>query len=334
MIFRNNNSILEKILSDTAMNIERNMTSEAGESPKPEFIRKIEARWEQGFFVCVGLDTNYALIPEAIKRRSVGRAMFRFNQEIVDATSSLVCAYKPNAAFYEEWGEEGLEALEKTCAYIREKHPGIPVIFDAKRADIGKTNNGYVRAAFEYLDADAITVNPYLGQEALKPFLDKKNKGILVLTRTSNQGAGEFQDLPVNLKDLPEDYKKTHGDLKILAEVIGSWTAPLYQVVAFAAAKNWNINGNVGLVAGATYPSELGLIRKIAGDVPMLIPGIGTQGGDIRATVTNGKDSRGWGIIINSSSGIIYASKEADFAQKAREATLNLSQQIKKNMAA
>jgi orotidine-5'-phosphate decarboxylase len=179
------------------------------------------------------------------------------------------------------------------------------VILDAKRADIGTTNLGYVQAAFDIIGVDAITVHPYLGKEALAPFLARKEKGIIVLAKTSNPGAGEFQDLPV-------------GDLQ----------EPLYQVVARHVAQNWNANGNCALVVGATYPADLKKVRAIIGDMPILIPGIGVQGGEIAATVAAGKDSRGWGMIINSSRGVIFASKEDDFAQAARRATKELRTEI------
>ena len=237
--------------------------------------------------------------------------MFRFNQQIVDSTHDLVCAYKPNAAFYEAQGDQGLRALARTIRYIKEQHPDIPVILDVKRADIGNTNLGYVQAAFDELGADAITVHPYLGKDALEPFLARKDKGIIVLVRTSNPGAGEFQDLYVS-------------------ELIELSTTRLYEYVATKVSKEWNENENVGIVVGATYPTELAHIRKIVGDMPILIPGVGAQGGEVEATVTSGKDSRGWGMIINSSRGIIFASKGEDFAQAARKAAETLRGEVNK----
>jgi orotidine-5'-phosphate decarboxylase len=275
--------------------------------PDPStFIAKLERCWKQNNFVCVGLDSAYEQLPAKVKSgHPIEKALFVFNRDIIDATHDLVCAYKPNAAFYEAQGTEGFQALIRTVRYIRETYPHIPVILDAKRADIGTTNLGYVRAAFDILGADAITVHPYLGKEALAPFLARKDKGIIVLARTSNPGAGEFQDLPV-------------GDLQ----------EPLYQVVARHVAQNWNTNGNCALVVGATYPADLKKVRAIIGDMPILIPGIGVQGGEIAATVAAGKDSRGWGMIINSSRSIIFASKEDDFAQAARRATEELRVEI------
>ena len=289
------------------------MTTEQGskspefqESPKSEFVAKLERRWQQGNFVCVGLDSEYSQIPQIVRNQgSIEQAMFKFNREIVDATHDLVCAYKPNSAFYEAQGDQGLRALARTIAHIKDQYPDIPVILDAKRADIGNTNLGYVKAAFDELGADAITVHPYLGKEALKPFLDRADKGIIVLARTSNPGAGEFQDLTVGEKQ-----------------------EPLYQVVARRVAESWNDNGNCALVVGATYPKELAEVRGIVGNMPILLPGIGEQGGEVEATVTAGKYSRGWGMIINSSRGIIFASKGEDFADAARKATESLREEI------
>lgn len=270
------------------------------------FISRLEHCWKQSNFVCVGLDPAYELLPTTVKSRSsVEEALFVFNRYIVDATHDLVCAYKPNAAFYEVQGVEGLRALLRTVQYIKETYPHIPVILDAKRADIDSTNLGYVKAAFDIIRADAITVHPYLGKEALAPFLIRKEKGIIVLAKTSNRGAVEFQDLPI-------------GDSQEL----------LYQVVARQVANTWNSNGNCALVVGATYPADLKKVRTIIGDMPILIPGIGAQGAEIAATVAAGKDSRGQGMIINSSRGIIFASKEDDFAQAARKATEQLRTEI------
>ncbi len=270
------------------------------------FITKLEACWQRDNFVCVGLDSDYNQLPDVIKAgRSVEDALFHFNREVIDATHDLVCAYKPNAAFYEAQGEAGLRALMNTIGYIRETYSYIPVILDAKRADIGSTNLGYVQSAFDNMGMDAITVHPYLGQEALAPFLARKEKGIIVLVKTSNPGSGEFQDLPVG----PEQ-------------------EPLYLVVARHVAQEWNSNGNCAIVVGATYPEELRRARALVGDMPILIPGIGTQGGEVAATVKAGKDSRGWGMIISASRSIIFASKGGDFAVAIRAATEQLRAEI------
>lgn len=277
------------------------------------FMALLRAQWENGKFVCVGLDSELWKIPEAAQLSDSTRAdrgidsetsLIEFNRGIVDATEDIVCAYKPNIAFYEAYGNEGLSALHETIRYINQTAPDVPVILDAKRADIGNTNAGYVSAAFDYLNADAITVNPYFGGEALQPFLDRADKGIIVLCRTSNPGAGEFQDKYIS--------------------VVPGHNMQLYQYVARQVATEWNKNGNCLLVVGATNPEELAKVRSIVGDMPILIPGIGAQGGDIEKTVTAGKDSRGQGMIINSSRGIIYASNGSDYAEAARKETLKL----------
>jgi len=291
------------------MTIEQGSKSpEFQESPKSEFVAKLEKRWQEGNFVSVGLDSDYSQIPQVVRNQgSIEQVMFEFNRDVVDATHDLVCAYKLNAAFYEAQGDQGLRALVRTVKHIKNNYPDIPVILDAKRADIGNTNNGYVQAAFEEMGVDAITVNPYLGREAMKPFLDRKDKGIIVLVRTSNPGAGEFQDLRV-----------------------GKTQEPLYQVIARNVAEYWNKNGNCAVVVGATYSRELAEVRTIVGDMPILLPGIGAQGGEVESTVNAGKDSRGWGMIINSSRRIIFASKGADFAEAARKSTEQLRTEINK----
>lgn len=269
------------------------------------FRQLLEAQWDRGNFVCVGLDSEYAKLPQAAMVGNVFDSVVSFNRYIVNATRDLVCAYKPNVAFYEALPKGiGYAVLWEVIQYINKVAPEVPVILDAKRADIGNTNAGYVTSAFDMLGADAITVHPYLGREALQPFLDRKDKGIIVLCRTSNSGAGEFQDLPI--------------------EPSSRGSGPLYRVVARHVAEHWNVNGNCALVVGATYPQELAEVRSIVADIPILIPGIGAQGGDIEATVKAGKDSRGRGMIINSSRGIVFASSGEDFAEAARRETLKL----------
>lgn len=257
----------------------------------------LRARWAEGKFVCVGLDSDVRKMPRNITQHD-------FNFKIIDATCDLVCAYKPNMAFYEAMGTVGYAALGYTIEYIHRVAPGVPIILDAKRGDIGNTNEGYIEAAFEWFEADAITISPFLGQDAMQPFLDRKERGIFVLCRTSNKGAGEFQDLICN------------NDL------------PLYLHVAERVAKHWNANGNCGLVAGATASAELVSIRHLAGDMPILIPGIGAQGGDLNATIQVGQDSRGQGMIINASRSIIFASSGPDFAEAAHHETQKLHDQI------
>jgi len=272
------------------------------------FRQLLEHKWSQGKFVCVGLDSDVGKLPPSVCERDGGvrkraaEAIVDFNVAIVQATSDLVCAYKPNIAFYEALGSEGLEALFWTIHRIC-RTTDVPVILDYKRGDIGDTNQGYVRSAFEHYGADAVTVNPYFGgPEALKSFLSQQDKGIIVLCKTSNPGAEEFQDLEV-----------APGE-------------KLYQRIAKNVAEHWNpISGNCALVVGATYPEALAEVRAIAPDVPLLIPGIGKQGGDLEKTVkaANGR------MIINSSSGIIFASSGSDFAAAARRETLKLHNGIR-----
>jgi orotidine-5'-phosphate decarboxylase len=275
-------------------------------APAATFVSLLEQRWREGNCVCVGLDPTVERLPAQLRSQSSGEAaLFAFNRAIIDATADLVCAYKPNAAFYEALGDAGLRALRATVGYVKENYPAIPVILDAKRADIDSTNAGYVAAAFDILGVDAITVHPYLGREALAPFLARREKGIIVLARTSNPGAGEFQDL-----------------------VVGAAQEPLYQHVARRVAQAWNANGNCALVVGATYPAELKRVRAIVGDMPILIPGIGAQGGEVAATVAAGRDSRGWGMIISVSRSVIYASHGSDFARAARGAVEELQAEV------
>lgn len=253
--------------------------------------------------VCVGLDSDWEKLPDTVKKEKYPQ--FAFNKVIIDATHDLVSAYKPNSAFYEYLGSEGIRQLKLTCDYIHDSYPDIPIILDAKRADIGSTNKGYVSYAFDYLRVDAITLHPYLGKEALQPFLDRKDKGLIILCRTSNPGAGEFQDL------------ETAGE-------------PLYIKVAKQVTQVWNTNKNCLMVVGATYPKELAQIRKLTGDMTFLVPGIGAQGGDIEKTVSAGLNSKKAGMIINSSRGIIFVSSGLDFAEKAREVTEKLKNTINK----
>jgi len=257
--------------------------------------------------VCVGLDSDRGKIPSFLKNKKYPQ--FEFNKAIIDVTNDLICAYKINIAFYEAEGVKGLLELKKTVAYLKKNYPTIPLILDAKRADIGSTNNGYVKFVFDYLEADAVTVNPYLGEEALAPFLAEKDKGIIVLCKTSNPGAGEFQDLYL-VNDRLQDKIR------------------LYEYVAYQVSRRWNKNKNCMLVVGATYPKELKEIRKIVGDMTLLIPGVGAQGADVEKTVKAGLNSKGAGMIINSSRGIIFASTGRHFAEEAREETMKLKEKI------
>jgi len=246
--------------------------------------------------LCVGLDPNPELMPEGV-------STFEFNKAIIDATSDLVCAYKLNLAFYEALGDEGLDALKGSVRYIPDD---IPVIGDAKRGDIGNTAKAYAKAIFAYYNFDATTVNPYLGFDSIEPFIQYRNKGVFILCRTSNAGAVDFQSLRCQVED---GYR------------------PLFELVALKASR-WNTYGNIGLVIGATYPEELQLIRNSHPDMPLLIPGIGAQGGDLALAVRYGVDAQGEKAILNSSRQIIYASRGKDFAPAARRVASELRDQI------
>lgn len=253
--------------------------------------------------VCVGLDSSINKLPEHLKKKEYPQ--YEFNKAIIDKTHDFVCAYKPNSAFYEAQGAKGIEELKMTCDYIKNKYSDVIIILDAKRADIGSTNEGYAKYAFDYLGVDAITLHPYLGSEAIKPFLEREDKGSIILCRTSNLGAGEIQDLFIN------------GET-------------LYSVIAKKVVNEWNRKRNCLMVIGATYPKELREVRKIAGDMTFLVPGIGAQGGDIQVTVQAGINSKKAGMIINSSRGIIFASSNDDFAEQARKETIILRDTINK----
>jgi len=259
------------------------------------FRELLESRWKLGNFLCVGLDSELSRIPESARGTTVRETIVNFNQQIVDATADLVCAFKPNPAFYESHGEEGWGALRETISYIHAVAPEVPVILDAKRGDIKNTNRNYAESAFDYLQADAITVQPYLGGEPLAPFFERKEKGIIVLCHTSNGGAGEIQDL-----------KMEGGE-------------PLYKVVARLAKEKWNANGNCCVMVGATYPEELSAVRAIIGDMPILTAGIGAQHGDLERAVKAGKDKNGRGFIINSSRSVLFASGGSDYVEAARK---------------
>ena len=258
------------------------------------WIRMARAAADHDSLVCVGLDPEPEKFPPHL--RGVAHSIFEFNKAIVDATADLVCSYKPQFAHYAALGAE--DQLLQTIRYINARAPGVPVILDSKRGDIGNTAGKYAQEAFERYGADAVTVNPYLGGDSLQPFLDWKDKGIVILCRTSNPGARDFQDLEVG------------GGRK------------LYHAVAERAAKEWNRHGNCLLVVGATYPAELAEVRAIVGDIPFLVPGIGAQGGDIEATVSAGRTASGAGLMINSSRAILYAGKGEDYAAAARKVAL------------
>jgi orotidine-5'-phosphate decarboxylase len=269
------------------------------------FIEQLQQAWRNNdSLVCVGLDPEPSRIPSTL--RNSPDALFAFCRAIVDATADVVCCFKPQIAHFAAQRAEG--ALERLIAHIHERHPGVPVILDAKRGDIGSTAQYYAAEAFDRYGADAVTANPYLGRDSVQPYLDRADRGVVVLCRTSNPGARDLQDL-------------------VVADAGGAGL-PLYQRVAAMVAREWNGNGNCALVVGATYPRELAEVRTIVGDMPLLVPGVGAQGGDVAAVVHNGKNSGGAGLIVSSSRAILYASSGDDFAAAARRATETLRAEI------
>jgi len=258
------------------------------------FTQMLAAAWRKNdSLLCVGLDPDPAKFPAHLKSRD--DTIFEFCKTIVDATAELVCSFKPQIAYFAaRRAEDQLEAL---IAHIHERHPGIPVILDAKRGDIGSTAEQYAIEAFERFKADAVTVNPYMGRDSVDPYLAYPDKGVILLCRTSNPGGSDLQFLDV-------------GGEK------------LYERVARLAAREWNSSGQISLVVGATFPAEIARVREIVGDLPLLVPGIGAQGGDIEATVKAGRTGDGAGLMINSSRAILYAGKDENFAAAARQAAL------------
>ena len=265
--------------------------------------RLLEASEAAQSLVCVGLDVNPALMPVP--------GVADFNRAIVDATADLVCAYKPNIAFYEALGIPGLRALEATVSYIRDVAPDCVIIADAKRGDIGNTVEAYATAMFDVWDFDAVTVNPWGGMDTVEAWLGRPDKGIFVWCRGSNPGAADLQDLRI-------------ADAKDGGE-------PVYMRLAHDLAQ-LQAQGNIGLVVGATAPEQLAAVRKVCPGMPILIPGVGAQGGDLRASVRNGVDPAGRLAIINSGRGIIYASSGDDYAEAARKAAGELRDGINRTL--
>ncbi len=252
-------------------------------------------------FLCVGLDTDIKKIPEHLMETS--DPIFSFNKEIIDATAEFSVAYKPNLAFYESLGSKGWASLEKTIGYLKSKYPNIFIIADAKRGDIGNTSNLYARAFFEKLNCDAVTVAPYMGEDSVKPFMTYNNKWVILLALTSNKGAFDFQ--------LLKDEKS--GNL-------------LFESV-LKTSQNWGTVENMMYVVGATKAEKLKEIRQIVPDHFLLVPGVGAQGGSLQEVAQNGLNSQ-CGLLVNSSRGIIYASSDSDFADKARAAARQVQQEM------
>jgi orotidine-5'-phosphate decarboxylase len=262
------------------------------------FTDKLSAAWKaHDSLLCVGLDPDTSRFPAHLQGQP--DAILTFCKAIIDATADVACAFKPQIAYFAALRAE--DQLEDICAYLRNAYPHIPIVLDAKRGDIGATAEQYAREAFERYGADAVTVNPYMGFDSVAPYLEWKDRGAIVLCRTSNPGGSDLQFLTVEGK-------------------------PLYQHVARLVAEKWNTNGQCALVVGATFPAELAEVRAIVGGMPLLVPGIGAQGGDIQATVAAGKSANGTGMMINSSRAILYAKADEkageDFAKAARRVAI------------
>lgn len=335
---------------------------------RPHFIDQIERRWADGKLVCVGLDPDFSRIPPHLlqEARDPGssnynvrnEAIFTFLKGVVDATADLVCAYKPNVAFFSGKHNDQF-ALQKLTRYIHYKYPDIPVIGDSKRADIGNTNKYYAQEMFEKNEFDAITTNPYFGHDTYAPFLKYPGKGLIALCKTSNPEAAFYQDAPVDIydyEDIQDENKTPLSDREMeLMEVAAkhyltfrakqllgdaykaekdmiiadsAQVMPLYQIVALRTATLAQKYPNIGVVVGATHPEAFEPVRMLIGDTGMLIPGIGTQGGDLEKTLKFAPREDRAGVAINSASAILYASKERDFADASRAAALKLHNQI------
>ena len=258
------------------------------------FIEKLSAAWsDNNSLLCVGLDPDVSKFPAHLQGKH--DAIAQFCRAIIDATADIACAFKPQIAYFAAQGAE--DQLEDICDYLRDAYPHIPIVLDAKRGDIGATAEQYAREAFERYGADAVTVNPYMGYDSVAPYMEWKDRGVIVLCRTSNPGGSDLQFLNIDGR-------------------------PLYQHVADLVANKWNHNGQAALVVGATFPRELAEVRAIVGDMPLLVPGIGAQGGDVAASVAAGRTAAGAGMMINSSRAILYAkTTEAegdDYAAAAR----------------
>ena len=267
------------------------------------FMQSLQQAWTRNdSLVCVGLDPEPAKFPAHLG--DTPDAVFDFCRAIVDATADLVCAFKPQIAHFAALRAE--DTLERLIAHIHAQHPGVPVILDAKRGDIGSTAQHYATEAFERYQADAVTLNPYLGRDSIQPFLDHADKGVILLCRTSNPGGADFQALDCGGQ-------------------------PLYLRVAETVALKWNANGNCALVTGATWPEELGKVRAVVGEMPLLVPGIGAQGGDVEAVLRHGRTADGAGLMISSSRAILYAGQGEDFALAARAAASELRDTINRH---
>jgi orotidine-5'-phosphate decarboxylase len=260
---------------------------------RPRFSEQLQFAWQHTqSMLCVGLDPDVSRFPACFAPTPQG--IEDFCKAMVDATAEQACAFKPQIAYFAAHRAEA--ALENTIRHIRDRAPHAVIVLDAKRGDIGPTARQYASEAFERYDADAVTLNPYMGTDSIEPYFDFPDRGLFLLCRTSNPGGSDLQFLDISSGE------------------------KLYERVARLAHGRWNLHGQTGLVVGATFPQEIATVRSLTGNMPLLVPGIGAQGGDIAATVKAGRDANGWGLLINSSRAILYASQENDYAEKAAEA--------------
>ena len=248
--------------------------------------------------LCIGLDVELSKIPVSDP--------FEFNKAIIDSTLDLCCAFKPNLAFYEAMGMDGLRLLERTIDYIRQSSPTIMIIGDAKRGDIGPSGEAYAKAMFDFWNFDAVTINAWGGYDTVEPFISDDRRGAFIWCRGSNPGSSDLQDLTV----------ESNSNQMLIYEIMAQY------------AENWNVKNNLGLVVGATVTQQLKSVRELCPEQVILIPGVGAQGGDLSTSVLYGVDDRGRLAIINSSRGIIYASQKSDFAQAARIAASKIKENI------
>ena len=266
------------------------------------FIEKLESAWQsQNSLLMVGLDPDPERLPVSMKQNRA--STLEFCKGIVDASAPFACGFKPQIAYFASQGAE--EQLSELCAYIHETYPHLPIVLDAKRGDIGTTAEHYAREAYERYKADAVTVSPYMGFDSIEPYLAWKDRGIIILCRTSNPGG---------------------SDLQFVESATGE---PLYLHVASMVAEKWNTHGQCGLVVGATFPEEIAKVRERVGDaMPLLVPGVGAQGGDIPETVAAGRNAAGTGMMINSSRAILYASSDENWQQEAARVARDTRDQI------
>lgn len=287
----------------------------------PSFTHTLRQRWQAAdSMLCVGLDPDPARIPAHLGTGP--EAIDRFCRDIIAATADTVCAFKPQIAYFAAQGAE--DVLAGLIAHIHAKHPGIPVILDAKRGDIGSTARQYGVEAFDRFKADALTLSPFMGFDSIEPYFEWAGRGLILLCRTSNPGGNDLQALSVlpagDTAGAPLGAQPPRKPASDTAS--GAQPEKLYEHLARLAAGPWNVNGELGLVVGATFPDELARVRALAPRLPLLVPGVGAQGGDVNATVRAGLDADGYGLVINSSRAILYAGKGTDFADQARKAAV------------